>query len=149
MADIGEVAGFSRMAVTEAQILQALKGVRDAERGADIVSLGMVQGIAIRDGSVSFSIAVDSRSVAFAARTVRMAAIARCTPAATSPTFSCCSRLATRMRPESAPTTAIATAITSTVVPSSTGSMIAMPMIAPTNTTAPPSASTSPWVSTA
>ncbi|HEX7007435.1 MAG TPA: iron-sulfur cluster carrier protein ApbC [Alphaproteobacteria bacterium] len=49
------------MAVDEAQVIEALKTVRDPDRGGDIVALGMVQGIAIRDGTVSFSIEVDPR----------------------------------------------------------------------------------------
>src|SRR5437660_10810857 len=47
------------MAVTENQIRDALKAVRDAERGGDIVSLGMVSGIVIRDGNVGFAIEVE------------------------------------------------------------------------------------------
>jgi ATP-binding protein involved in chromosome partitioning len=47
------------MAVTEKQVLDALSTIVDAERGADIVSLGMVSGIAIRDGNVAFSIEVE------------------------------------------------------------------------------------------
>ena len=48
-------------AVTEHQILDALKGVIEPERGRDIVSLGMVSGVIIRDGSVGFAIEVDPR----------------------------------------------------------------------------------------
>ena len=36
----------------EQQVLTALKAVMDPERGRDLVSLGMVSGIAIRDGNV-------------------------------------------------------------------------------------------------
>jgi ATP-binding protein involved in chromosome partitioning len=46
-------------AITEKQILDALSTVPDPERGADIVSLGMVSGMAIRDGNVAFSIEVE------------------------------------------------------------------------------------------
>jgi ATP-binding protein involved in chromosome partitioning len=46
-------------AVTERQILDALAGVADPDKGADIVSLGMVSGIAIRDGNVAFAIEVE------------------------------------------------------------------------------------------
>ena len=46
-------------AITEKQILDALSKVLDPERGADIVSLGMVSGMAIRDGNVAFSIEVE------------------------------------------------------------------------------------------
>jgi ATP-binding protein involved in chromosome partitioning len=45
-------------APTEQQILDALRHIADPERGADIVSLGMVTGIAIRDGNVAFAIEV-------------------------------------------------------------------------------------------
>jgi ATP-binding protein involved in chromosome partitioning len=46
------------MAVTEKQILDALSTIDDPDRGTDIVSLGMVSGIAIRDGNVAFSIEI-------------------------------------------------------------------------------------------
>jgi ATP-binding protein involved in chromosome partitioning len=49
------------MTVSEAQVLEALKAVRDPDRGGDIVALGMVQGVAVREGTVSFSIEVDPR----------------------------------------------------------------------------------------
>ena len=48
------------MAVTENQVLDALSTIADPDRGADIVSLGMVSGIAIRDGNVVFSIEVEA-----------------------------------------------------------------------------------------
>ena len=99
--------------------------------------------------SDSPSIAATSRSVAFAARTVRTAEMPRSTAAARSPTFACASRLATRMRAESVVTVTIAIATTSTVSPSRIGSMMSIAMSAPTKVSAPPIASTSPWVSTA
>src|SRR5215472_7427595 len=46
-------------AVTEQEILDALGRVADPEKGADIVSLGMVSGLAIRDGNVAFAIEVE------------------------------------------------------------------------------------------
>jgi len=46
--------------VTERQILDALARVRDPERGDDIVALGMVSGIVIRDGNVGFAIEVEA-----------------------------------------------------------------------------------------
>jgi ATP-binding protein involved in chromosome partitioning len=46
--------------VTEEQILAALKQVRDPDRGGDIVALGMVSGLVIRDGNVGFAIEVDA-----------------------------------------------------------------------------------------
>jgi len=44
---------------TERQILDALRRVADPDRGADIVSLGMVSGVVIRDGNVAFAIEVE------------------------------------------------------------------------------------------
>jgi ATP-binding protein involved in chromosome partitioning len=46
-------------AVTERQILDALRQISDPDRGADIVSLGMVSGLVIRDGNVGFAIEVE------------------------------------------------------------------------------------------
>ena len=97
----------------------------------------------------SASTAAISRSVAFDARIVRTELIARSTDAARSPTFVCAFWLATRMRPLSSVTTTIETAITSTVRPRSTGSMMSIAISAPMKVSAPPIASTSPCVSTA
>ena len=47
-------------AVTEQQILDALRQVRDPDKGGDIVSLNMVSGLVIRDGNVGFAIEVES-----------------------------------------------------------------------------------------
>ncbi|HZK90615.1 MAG TPA: iron-sulfur cluster carrier protein ApbC [Stellaceae bacterium] len=46
-------------AVTEQQIRDALRQVRDPDRGGDIVSLNMVSGMVIRDGNVGFAIEVE------------------------------------------------------------------------------------------
>jgi ATP-binding protein involved in chromosome partitioning len=46
-------------AVGEQQVLDALRAVRDAERGGDVVSLGMVSGLAVRDGHVAFALEVE------------------------------------------------------------------------------------------
>src|SRR5258707_9492976 len=51
--------GKQRMAVTEKQILDALAAVRDPDKGADIVALGMVSGVVVRDGNVGFAIEVE------------------------------------------------------------------------------------------
>ena len=42
--------------VTEQQVLEALKTVDEPERQADIVSLGMVSGLVVKDGNVGFAI---------------------------------------------------------------------------------------------
>jgi ATP-binding protein involved in chromosome partitioning len=47
-------------AVAERQILDALGRIADPDKGADIVSLGMVSGLVIRDGNVAFAIEVES-----------------------------------------------------------------------------------------
>ena len=57
----------------EQQVLTALKSVMDPERGRDLVSLGMISGIAIRDGNVVFSIEIEP-SRAAALEPVRKAA---------------------------------------------------------------------------
>jgi ATP-binding protein involved in chromosome partitioning len=46
-------------AITERQILEALGQVRDPDKSRDIVTLGMVSGVAIRDGNVAFAIEVE------------------------------------------------------------------------------------------
>src|SRR5713226_9246556 len=48
------------MPVTERQILDALAAVRDPDKGGDIVSLGMVSGVVVRDGNVGFAIEVEA-----------------------------------------------------------------------------------------
>ena len=48
----GEAKGAA--AVTENQVLDALKGVTDPESGEDVVSLNMVSGIIIKDGNVTY-----------------------------------------------------------------------------------------------
>jgi ATP-binding protein involved in chromosome partitioning len=45
--------------VTQERILAALRQVKDPERGGDIVSLGMISGIQIREGHVGFAIEVE------------------------------------------------------------------------------------------
>ncbi len=45
--------------VTETQILEALQGVADPDRGGSIVDLGMIAGLQVKDGHVAFAIQVD------------------------------------------------------------------------------------------
>jgi ATP-binding protein involved in chromosome partitioning len=45
--------------VSENQVLDALRRVPDPERSGDIVSLGMISGMAIKDGNVAFAIEVE------------------------------------------------------------------------------------------
>jgi ATP-binding protein involved in chromosome partitioning len=46
--------------LTEQSILDALKGVLDPDKKKDIVTLGMISGMVIRDGNVAFSIEVEA-----------------------------------------------------------------------------------------
>lgn len=45
--------------VSQEQVMQALGAVIDPDRGRDVVSLGMISGLAVRDGHVGFSIEVE------------------------------------------------------------------------------------------
>ncbi|WP_193367756.1 iron-sulfur cluster carrier protein ApbC [Pelagibius marinus] len=47
--------------ISEAVVLDALKNVKDPIKGEDIVALGMVSGLIIKDGNVGFAIEVDPR----------------------------------------------------------------------------------------
>ena len=47
--------------ISEAAVLTALKTVKEPAKGQDIVSLGMVSGLIIKDGNVGFAIEVDPR----------------------------------------------------------------------------------------
>lgn len=47
--------------VTQEALLAALKAVKDPSKDTDIVSLGMVSGIAIKDGHVAFAIEIDPK----------------------------------------------------------------------------------------
>jgi len=46
-------------AITEQQVLDALRRVEDTSRGKDVVSLGMVSGLVIKDSNVGFALEVD------------------------------------------------------------------------------------------
>ena len=57
---IGQIVGISSMArIDEAGILKVLGGVMDPDRGQDVVSLGMVKDLTVKDGNVFFSLEVD------------------------------------------------------------------------------------------
>ena len=45
--------------VSEDQVLDALKRVADTDKGRDVVSLGMISGLVIKDGNVGFALEVD------------------------------------------------------------------------------------------
>jgi ATP-binding protein involved in chromosome partitioning len=49
-----------QMAITEKEVLDALARVRDPDKGRDIVALGMVSGVVVRDGNVGFAIEVEA-----------------------------------------------------------------------------------------
>ncbi|MCZ8122841.1 MAG: iron-sulfur cluster carrier protein ApbC [Magnetospirillum sp.] len=48
------------MSVTESQILAALGKIPDPDKRQDIVSLGMIQGLVVKDGHIGFSIEVEA-----------------------------------------------------------------------------------------
>ena len=50
--------------ITEQRVLDALRTVRDPDRGGDVVALGMVSGLNITQGRVSFSLAIDPKDAA-------------------------------------------------------------------------------------
>ncbi len=60
--------------ITQEQILSALSAVVEPGRGADIVSLGMVSGMAVRDGHVAFAIEAGDAARAQTLEPVRKAA---------------------------------------------------------------------------
>ncbi|MGQ3047835.1 MAG: iron-sulfur cluster carrier protein ApbC [Niveispirillum sp.] len=45
--------------VSEEQVLKALGTVKDPDRGADVVSLGMISGLTVKGGNVAFALEVD------------------------------------------------------------------------------------------
>jgi ATP-binding protein involved in chromosome partitioning len=45
--------------ITEQQVIEALKTIVDPDKKADIVSLGMVSGVTVKDGHVAFAIEVE------------------------------------------------------------------------------------------
>ncbi len=47
--------------ISEAAVLEALKAVNEPAKGQDIVTLGMVSGLVVKDGNVGFAIEVDPR----------------------------------------------------------------------------------------
>jgi ATP-binding protein involved in chromosome partitioning len=59
MRQLSPVALEQGMAVTEKAVLDALAAVRDPDKGRDVVSLGMISGVVVRDGNVGFAIEVE------------------------------------------------------------------------------------------
>lgn len=47
--------------ISKQQVLDALKTVEDKDRGANVVTLGMISGLVIKDGNVGFSIEIDPK----------------------------------------------------------------------------------------
>ena len=47
--------------VTDQDVLSALRAIKDPDRGGNVVELGMIQGLSIKDGHVIFSIEVDPK----------------------------------------------------------------------------------------
>ena len=47
--------------ISEQDVLDALKAIADPDRGQDIVALGMVSGVVVKDGNVGFAIEVDPK----------------------------------------------------------------------------------------
>src|SRR6476469_2222573 len=47
------------MPVTEKDVFDALARVTDPDKGRDIVALGMITGVVVRDGTVGFAIEVE------------------------------------------------------------------------------------------
>ncbi len=45
--------------ITNQQVLDALKGVEDTDRGSNVITLGMITGVVIRDGNVGFAIEIE------------------------------------------------------------------------------------------
>src|SRR3546814_11274481 len=45
--------------VTQEQVLAALRAVPDPDKGGDVVSLGMISGLVVKDGNVGFAVEVD------------------------------------------------------------------------------------------
>jgi ATP-binding protein involved in chromosome partitioning len=50
--------------ITKEQVLAALAGVEDSAQGQDVVALGMVSGVVVRDGNVGFALEVDPSEAA-------------------------------------------------------------------------------------
>ena len=47
--------------LTETQVLDALRAVKDPDRQTDIVSLNMISGLVVKDSNIGFSIEVDPK----------------------------------------------------------------------------------------
>lgn len=53
--------GKTMSLVTTEQIQAALRGIRDPQSGADVVTSGMIQGLSVKDGHVTFAVEVDAK----------------------------------------------------------------------------------------
>lgn len=51
--------------VSERDVIEALKGVKDPELGLDIVSMGMIKDLTVRDGDVSFTLELTTPACPF------------------------------------------------------------------------------------
>ncbi len=58
---------------TEREVLEALRGVKDPELGMDIVSMGMIRDLSVRDGEVSFTLELTTPACPFNAQIEKMA----------------------------------------------------------------------------
>ena len=49
--------------VEAARVLEALRSVKDPELNVDIVTLGMIEGLKVSDGTVSFTVTLNATAV--------------------------------------------------------------------------------------
>ena len=46
--------------ITREKVLAALEGVVDSDQGGDVVGLGMISGLVIKDSNIGFAVEVDA-----------------------------------------------------------------------------------------